>query len=143
VRVLIVFCACLLSAEVAVGGQEAQPAGWTTGPQNGELQQAVRSPEVGPDRRVTFRLRAPQATEVTVSGEFQSGSVTMTKDSSGVWSVTVGPLKPEIYNYNFTIDGVKTIDPGNAEVKTGSTPSTMGRFIQSGISRGRSARSDV
>jgi enterochelin esterase family protein len=79
---------------------------------------------------VTFRLRAPQATEVTVSGEFQSGSVAMTKDSAGVWGVTVGPLKPEIYNYNFTIDGVKTIDPGNPEVKTGSTPSTIASILE-------------
>jgi enterochelin esterase family protein len=102
----------------------------TTGPRTTGIERQVRSPEVGPDRRVTFRLRAPQATEVTVSGEFQSGSVAMTKDSAGVWSVTVGPLKPEIYNYNFTIDGVKTIDPGNAEVKTGSTPSTIASILE-------------
>ena len=35
------------------------------------------------------------------------------KDADGVWSVTIGPLAPEIYAYNFTIDGIKTIDPGN------------------------------
>jgi enterochelin esterase family protein len=85
---------------------------------------------VGPDRRVTFRLRAPKATEVSVSGEFQAGSLPMTKDSNGIWSVTVGPLKPEIYNYNFTIDGVKTIDPGKADVKTGSTPSTIESILE-------------
>ena len=39
--------------------------------------------------------------------------------------LTVGPLAPEIYAYNFTIDGIKTIDPGNYEVKTGSTASTI------------------
>lgn len=98
------------------------PAGMTTAPGSGK---PARSPEVAPDHRVTFRLRAPQATQVSVNGEFQSGNATMTKDASGVWSVTVGPLEPEIYNYNFTIDGVKTIDPGNPEVKTGSTPSTV------------------
>jgi hypothetical protein len=35
----------------------------------------------------------------------------MEKDENGLWSVTIGPLEPEIYNYNFTIDGVRTIDP--------------------------------
>jgi enterochelin esterase family protein len=106
------------------------PAGSTTGQQNGGPQRPVRSPEVTPDRRVTFRLRAPLATEVAVSGEFQSGSLPMAKDSLGMWSVTLGPLKPEIYNYNFTIDGVKTIDPGNPEVKTGSTASTIESILE-------------
>jgi len=31
---------------------------------------AMRSPDVHPDRRVTFRIYAPKATDVTVSGEF-------------------------------------------------------------------------
>ena len=102
----------------------------TTGPRNGVAERVVLSPEVGPDRRVTFRLRAPKATEVTVSGEFQSGAAAMTKDTAGLWSVTIGPLAPEIYNYNFTIDGVKTIDPGNPEVKSGSTPSTIMSILE-------------
>ena len=70
-------------------------------------------PEVGSDRRVTFRLVAPQAREVLVTGEFMKGSKNLDKNEAGVWSVTVGPIEPEIYNYNFTIDGVRTIDPGN------------------------------
>ena len=44
--------------------------------------------------------------------------------------LTVGPLAPEIYAYNFTIDGIKTIDPGNYEVKTGSTASTIGSILE-------------
>jgi len=90
----------------------------------------VSSPEIAADRRVTFRLRAPNASEVVVSGEFMSGSKRLEKDSSGTWSVTVGPLEPEIYNYNFTIDGVRTIDPGNPDVKTGSTPSTIASVLE-------------
>jgi len=130
VRVAGLFCVCALGVGTAAVGQAPAPNGMTTGPRTAGVERQVRSPEVGPDRRVTFRLRAPQATEVTVSGEFQSGSVAMTKDSAGVWSVTVGPLKPEIYNYNFTIDGVKTIDPGNPEVKTGSTPGTIASILE-------------
>ncbi len=85
----------------------------------------AQSPEVAADRHVTFRLLAPKATEVSLSGEFLSGSKPFQKDDKGLWTVTVGPVEPEIYNYNFTIDGVKTIDPGNPNVKTGSTPSTI------------------
>jgi len=86
---------------------------------------AVRSPEVAADRRVTFRLLAPKATDVTLSGEFMAGAKPLQKDETGLWTVTVGPIEPEIYNYNFTIDGVRTIDPGNPNVKSGSTPSTI------------------
>jgi len=87
----------------------------------------VVSPEVGPDRRVTFRLLAPKANEVLVSGWFMEGSKALEKDANGLWSVTVGPVEPEIYSYNFMIDGVRAIDPANPGVKTGS----MGDTIQS------------
>src|SRR5580698_8444590 len=71
----------------------------------------VRSPEIGPDRRVTFRLHAPDATAVSVSGEFLRGNLELVKDASGLWSATTAdPVPPEIYAYNFTIDGVKTLD---------------------------------
>jgi len=87
------------------------------------------SPDVGADRRVTFRLLAPNAHDVTLSGEFMQGEKPFTKGEDAVWSVSVGPLEPEIYHYNFTIDGVRTIDPGNPEVKTGSTPSTISSIL--------------
>jgi len=92
--------------------------------------QQVRSPEIGADRMVTFRLTAPKATEVAVSGEFMKGSKSLVKDEKGVWSVTIGPVEPEIYYYNFTIDSVKTLDPGNPNVKTGSTPSTISSVLE-------------
>ncbi|SPE29572.1 putative esterase [Candidatus Sulfopaludibacter sp. SbA3] len=93
-------------------------------------QAPVRSPEVAPDRRVTFRVLAPNATQVILTGEFQRGGKPLEKNEQGLWSVTIGPLDPEIYNYNFTIDGVKTIDPNNAQVKTGSTPSTISSILE-------------
>ncbi len=92
--------------------------------------QPPRSPEIHPDRTVTFRIAAPKATEVTVTGEFMKGSKPLVKDDQGAWSITLGPFEPEIYNYNFTIDGVKTIDPGNAAVKFGSTPSTISSILE-------------
>jgi len=89
----------------------------------------VRSPDIAADRHVTFRLRAQDATSVAVSGEFMKGTTALVKDADGVWSATVGPVTPEIYAYNFTIDGVKTIDPGNYEVKFGSTAGTIGSLL--------------
>jgi enterochelin esterase-like enzyme len=88
------------------------------------------SPEVAPDRRVTFRLHAPKASEVLLTGEFQQGSKSLEKGENGLWTLTLGPLEPEIYNYNFTIDGVRTIDPGNPDVKVGSTPSTISSIVE-------------
>ncbi len=79
------------------------------------------SPEVSADRTVTFRVRAPNATNVTVSSEWP-GAKAMTKDDAGNWSVTVGPLAPELYSYSFSIDGFQTLDPGNPAVKPGRSP---------------------
>jgi enterochelin esterase-like enzyme len=91
---------------------------------------ALRSPEVAPDRTVTFRLAAPKATEVALTGEFMKGSKPLEKNEKGVWSLTIGPLEPEIYYYNLTIDGVRTTDPGNPDVKTGSTPGTISSILE-------------
>ena len=67
---------------------------------------AVRSPEIHPDGRVTFRLAAPNATEVRVSGDFLKAPQPLQKDDKGIWSVTVGPVSPEIYNYQLQVNGV-------------------------------------
>jgi len=69
------------------------------------------SPEVLADRRVTFRVRAPQAQKAQFNGEWAGGSKPMEKDDQGVWSVTVGPLEPDVWSYSFTIDGVTLPDP--------------------------------
>jgi enterochelin esterase-like enzyme len=81
------------------------------------------SPEVSSDRTITFRVRAPNATNVSVSSEWPDAKP-MTKDTNGNWSVTVGPLAPELYSYSFSIDGFQTLDPGNPAVKPGRSPRT-------------------
>jgi enterochelin esterase-like enzyme len=86
-------------------------------------------PEIAPDRHVTFRLLAPKASEVTLSGEFLKANAPLHKDDKGLWSITVGPVEPEIYNYIFIVDGVRTIDPSNPSVKTGSTASTIASIL--------------
>jgi len=73
---------------------------------------AVRSPEVAADGRVTFRLRAPDAKEVAVTGIGRE-RLAMTKNDQGVWSATTDALKPDLYTYRFSVDGVSMVDPGN------------------------------
>jgi enterochelin esterase-like enzyme len=84
----------------------------------------VRSPEVLPDRRVTFRLQAPRATEVIVAGQWPGGRAAMAKDGDGVWSVTVGPIDPGVWEYSFQVDGLTMVDPGNPAIKPMREPRT-------------------
>jgi enterochelin esterase family protein len=105
-----------LTVALAQGPAEAQEVGARRGTD-------ITSPEIASDRRVTFRLRAPEAKAVTVSGDFGSDA-TMRKGEDGLWSVTVGPLDPEMYVYYFTVDGVRLIDPSNPQVKIGYVTST-------------------
>src|SRR5688500_588842 len=67
---------------------------------------AVRSPEVLSDRRVVFRLAAAKAADVRLTCECANGPQPMQKDANGVWTVTVGPLTPDIYEYEFAVDGL-------------------------------------
>ena len=77
----------------------------------------ITSPEVLAGGRVTFRLLAPKATEVLVQGNWEGGrGLAMTKDAAGLWSVTTAALKPEVWAYTFSVDGVRTLDPNNYNV---------------------------
>src|SRR5262245_27352432 len=78
----------------------------------------LRSPDIHPDRTVTFRLLAPKATDVTLNGSWDNGTnLKMTKDDAGVWSTTIGPLAPQLWGYWFMVDGVKALDPSNGETQ--------------------------
>jgi enterochelin esterase-like enzyme len=83
------------------------------------------SPDVHSDHRVTFRIRAPKASEVTFFGDWMpvGSQEKMIKDSEGVWSVTLGPLPPSIYLYTFTVDGITIADPVNPRIKLRSRTS--------------------
>ncbi len=72
--------------------------------------------EVHKDNKVTFRYLAPNAKEVKTSTQLASGAQQMTKDTRGVWSVTLGPVKPDMYPYNFVVDGVSVADPRNSTI---------------------------
>jgi enterochelin esterase-like enzyme len=73
----------------------------------------VISPQVNADKTVTFRYLATFAREVKLNAQFEKAPVIMNRDSAGVWSVTVGPVKPDIYPYSFIVDGITVMDPAN------------------------------
>jgi enterochelin esterase family protein len=85
----------------------------------GQGQQVV-SPEVK-DGKVTFRLNANYATRVQLSGNWMpnpwGGTEEMTKGPNGVWELTIDAPEPEIYTYNFVVDGVAVNDPLNNQVQ--------------------------
>lgn len=88
----------------------------------------VVSPEVHDNNTVTFRLKAPKAVKVQVTGDFLPtqkiktpfgefdgpGVADLTENKEGVWEFTTPePLKPELYSYTFLVDGLKITDPSN------------------------------
>ena len=75
---------------------------------------ALSSPEVHPDHSITFRFFARNAGHVSLSAEFLSAPLPMTCDTSGIWSVTVTPVKPDIYPYYFLVDSTQVADPNNS-----------------------------
>lgn len=75
----------------------------------------AQSPKVNADKTVTFNYIAPDAKDVKLSGQFLTGAVAMTKGPQGMWTVTVGPVKPDIYPYNFVVDGISVMDPANED----------------------------
>ncbi|HLK67016.1 MAG TPA: alpha/beta hydrolase-fold protein [Bryobacteraceae bacterium] len=97
----------------------------------------VTSPEVSSDRHITFRILAPNAQNVRVTGGdmpmlaggrggAQGAAATpspgqMTKGENGIWEVTLGPLEPGAYRYNFNVDGVTVIDPRNPSISESNT----------------------
>lgn len=88
---------------------------------------AVISPEIHENNTVSFRLKAPKAVRVQVTGdflptqkiktpygEFDGPGVADLTEKDGVWEFTTPqPLKPELYSYTFLVDGLKINDPSN------------------------------
>ena len=104
----------LLAAFVAPAAAGLAPEGRGRGGQLGAP--AVVSPEVSTDRRITFRINAPQAQAVRVSGGDIPGlgqNGVMTKGENGVWTFTSAAVPPGAYRYNINVDGVTVIDPRN------------------------------
>ena len=87
-------------------------------------QKPIVSPEITQDS-VTFRLKADYATIVKLSGSWMEnpwfGTIDMKRGENNVWSVTIPLPEPEIYTYNFVVDGVNVNDPQNVLVQRDGT----------------------
>jgi enterochelin esterase-like enzyme len=118
----LVTLAAVMSSPPPPARAQAQPPA-PAAPAAQPAQPALQSPEVLPDRRVTLRLHAPRAAEVTVAGEWTrpdgapNAPQKLARDAQGTWSITVGPLAPNIYIYVFNVDGMVITDPVNPLVK--------------------------
>lgn len=115
-RNILFFSVLMLVCTVAF----AQQALWGGAP--------VISPEIHDNNTVTFRLKAPKAVKVQVTGDFLPtqkiktpfgefdgpGVVDLKEGKEGVWEFTTPePLKPELYSYSFIVDDLKIMDPSN------------------------------
>ena len=99
----------LTAVSYTICSAQPRPGRGPQGPQ-------VISPEVAADCKVTFRILAPKAETVRLSGSDIPGvgqGAEMTKGTNGVWEVALGPIPPGSYRYNFNVDGVSVIDPRN------------------------------
>jgi enterochelin esterase family protein len=102
-RVATVVIALLSLAPIALAQERPQ------GPQ-------VVSPDVSADKRITFRVLAPQAQAVRLNATDIPGNgaaAPLTKGANGVWEITTASVPPGAYRYAFNIDGVATMDPRN------------------------------
>jgi enterochelin esterase-like enzyme len=79
----------------------------------------VVSPDVHDDHTVTFRLKAPDAKSVELTGVAvltalgTQKNVPFKKGDDGVWTLTIGPLRPDHYQYRLLVDGILMADPNN------------------------------
>jgi enterochelin esterase-like enzyme len=121
-RVLRALVGLAISFALPIFAQQKEPTPTESTPE------ATPTPTLGdhftqvlPDRRVTFRLLAPNANAAEVaigikSGVYESQDATitkMTKGAKGFWTVTLGPFEPNLYEYQFHVDGYTIPDPGN------------------------------
>ncbi len=119
VAAALLLAPCAAQAQAPPPGQTISclPRGFFPGPA------AYKSVEQLPDDRVTFRLCAPDAKTAMVTSTdnadvipmgFGGGprGLAMTKDASGLWSVTTDkPVAADTYRFNFSVDGARVPDP--------------------------------
>ena len=110
----VTFVTILMISVSGLAQEPARPAAAPAARPAFRMPPRIVSPEILPDNKVTFRVYSKDAQKVTVSGEWQTGpggSQELVKNDTGMFSLTVGPLKPELYGYTFSVDGVGMIYP--------------------------------
>jgi len=114
-------CVSLVSVSVTAQNERPSSDATASGPRT-IISRPVhpKSPEILPDNRIVFRLFAPKAKEVSVTGVWMTdtnASEAMVKNDTGLWTLTLGPLKADYYGYKFIIDGVTVLDPNNPGIR--------------------------
>ena len=80
------------------------------------------SPEIQAGPKVIFRLRAAQAKEVALRGQWTKDAMPMKRADDGVWSATVDPAPSGVWEYSFVVDGLNVLDPINPSFKPQREP---------------------
>lgn len=83
---------------------------------NAQRPPSLSSPDVHSDHSITFRYYSRTAQTVSLNGEFLPTPLPLIKDTSGIWTVTVPPVQPDIYPYSFMVDSVQVADPNNTYI---------------------------
>ena len=89
--------------------------------QNPQRPAPVVSPEIT-GQRVTFRVRAPQAKEVALRGQWTKDPIPLTRGDDGVWNATVEPTPTGVWEYSFTVDVLNILDSLNPAFKPQREP---------------------
>jgi enterochelin esterase-like enzyme len=79
----------------------------------------IISPEIG-EKTVVFRMSAPQAKLVRLYGSWMKSfdsSANMLQDTAGIWTISISKPVPELYTYNFIVDGLNVNDANNVFVQ--------------------------
>jgi len=84
---------------------------------SGSVESQLISPQVSSERQIAFRIYAPKAEVIKLTSpdilENIKGGTPLAKGTNGVWEVTIGPINPGAYRYEFNLDGVPVIDHKN------------------------------
>jgi enterochelin esterase family protein len=113
----LIFALAAFSA-VSLYSQAPPPGGrgGSGGGRSGFGGPAIKSPEVSPDGKLTVRLRAPNANAVLLV--IGNQRTPLQKNEQGVWTATTDVLKPDVYMYQFSVDGMTINDPSNPNLAT-------------------------
>jgi enterochelin esterase-like enzyme len=91
--------------------------------QNAARPAPVVSPEIQADGKVTFRLRAARAKEVSLQGQWSKQAIPLALGVGDVWNVTVEKVPAGVWEYSFQVDGLNLLDPRNPTFKPQREPS--------------------
>ena len=111
-KTLFLFPVCLFALAAPAPAQNPPPA----------RPAPIVSPEIEAGGRVTFRVRAPQAKEVLLRGQWTKDPIPMTHGDEGVWNATLESVPAGIWEYSFGVDGLNLLDPRNPLFKPQREP---------------------